>query len=391
MPESGIGLYIHVPWCVQKCPYCDFNSHPAPKVMPADRYVAALTKDMDEEAVRCEGRTVNTVFIGGGTPSLFPPEVIAAILEAVRARMPVSPDAEITMEANPGTIERGRFSGYRDAGVNRVSLGAQSFSQEALTTLGRIHSAGDTMAAVEELAAAGLGNFNLDLMYALPGQSIADALADLRIAISLEPPHISLYQLTLEPGTVFYSRPPPLPDDDLAYAMQEASRNVLTARGYERYEVSAFAKPGRQCRHNLNYWHFGDYLGIGAGAHGKLTTGGTVRRTERIRSPRAYLVAVEAGESPVTIADVVPEDLPFEFMLNALRLSTGFPVSDFVGTTGLPFAVVEGTLERLAARGLMEHRGTRWAPTSKGLDFLNEFLPEFLSSRKPQVAVVTAG
>ncbi len=381
MTRPGIGLYIHVPWCIRKCPYCDFNSHPVPAAMPTDTYVAALEHDLDREAARCDGRHVTTIFFGGGTPSLFPPAAIGAILEAVHKRLPVTSEAEVTLEANPGTIEHGgRFLEYRAAGINRVSLGAQSFDPAALRALGRIHTPQDTVRAVEQLQAAGLDNFNLDLMYALPGQTVADALRDARAAVALAPAHVSLYQLTLEPGTVFHARPPQLPVEDDVYEMQSACCALLAGSGFERYEVSAFARSGRECRHNLNYWRYGDYAGIGAGAHGKLTVAGTVLRTERIRSPRAYLAAVAAHEDTARVSAVPEGDLPFEFMLNALRLRGGFLESEFVMATGLGFATVEGTLERLRARGLVARSGSRWMPTSSGFDFLNDLMAEFLPS-----------
>lgn len=391
MAGSRIGLYIHIPWCVRKCPYCDFNSHPVPQALPAARYAAALERDLDEELARVSGSEVASVFFGGGTPSLFPPEIIASILDAARRRLSIAADTEITLEANPGTIERGRFSGYVAAGVNRVSLGAQSFSTQALQSIGRIHSPEDTLRAVEELVAAGIENFNLDLMYALPGQTVADAIRDVRRAVDLQPTHLSLYQLTLEPGTAFFSRPPALPVEDEAHEMQEACIGLLAASGYERYEVSAYARPGRQCRHNLNYWRFGDYIGIGAGAHGKLTQARSVVRTERTRSPSAYLTAIEEGRSAAVTKAVPEQDLAFEFMLNALRLQSGFLESDFVAATGLDFAVVADTMARLSARGLMQRKDDRWGATRRGFDFLNELMGEFLPERRPPATVAFTG
>ena len=391
MDGSPIGLYIHIPWCVRKCPYCDFNSHPAPMELPADRYAAALVRDLDEELARAADRTVASVFFGGGTPSLFPPEVIASILDAARSRLRVAADAEVTLEANPGTVECGRFAEYLAAGVNRVSLGAQSFSAESLRSLGRIHSPRDTVRAVEELVAAGIENFNLDVMYALPRQTIAEAILDVSRAIELRPAHLSLYQLTLEPGTAFFSRPPALPAEDDAYEMQDACGGLLAAGGYEQYEVSAYARPGRQCRHNLNYWRFGDYIGIGAGAHGKLTQAGGAIRTERTKSPRAYLTAIEEGRSVAVTRTVPEQDLAFEFMLNALRLRSGFLESDFVAGTGLDFAIVADTMTRLTARGLLRRTDDRWTATRRGFDFLNELTAEFLPEQSPPASTAFTG
>ena len=291
-----LALYVHMPWCVRKCPYCDFNSHVAPESIPQEQYIDALIEDLAIDAAAAQGRAIATVFFGGGTPSLFAPEQVARFLEAARARIPFAPDAEITLEANPGTIEHGRFSGYRDAGVNRVSLGAQTFDAAHLQTLGRIHGSGDIARAVDEVVRAGIENFNLDLMYGLPAQSEQQALADLDAALALEPAHISHYQLTLEPGTVFYHRPPPLPDSEAIWQMQLDCQARLAAHGYEHYEVSAYARAGRRSRHNLNYWQFGDYIGVGAGAHGKLTwlasderTRSAIVRSARIKQPREFL------------------------------------------------------------------------------------------------------
>src|SRR5271167_1901748 len=324
-----------MPWCVRKCPYCDFNSHQLKSAHPDGSYIDALIRDFDIEAPRLDDRMIDTVFFGGGTPSLFAPEDFARLLDALRQRIAFAPDVEITMEANPGTIERGRFSGYAAAGINRVSLGAQTFDPRALERLGRIHSAEDTHRAVAELRAAKIDNFNLDLMYALPEQSLQEALNDVSIACSLAPSHISYYQLTLEPGTVFHSRPPPLPDEDAAWQIQCAGQKLLAVAGYLQYEVSAYAREGARCRHNLNYWLFGDYLGIGAGAHGKLSLSkpAQILRTIKPKQPREYQAEIrraanlEGGQRiRVTrnavgeTAYIAVEDLPFEFMLNALRL-----------------------------------------------------------------------
>lgn len=340
--------------------------------------MAAQSADVEGRAVDA-GRELVSVFMGGGTPSLFSPAQIGAVLDAVRATWTCAPDIEVTLEANPGTIERGRFAEYRAAGVNRVSLGAQTFDPARLQTLGRIHSPAETRVAAAELHAAGLTNFNIDLMYALPGQTVAEAVADVDAAMSLEPAHVSHYQLTLEPGTLFAARPPPLPPDDVAHEMLDACLDRLAGRGYARYEVSGYARPGMQCRHNLNYWTFGDYLGIGAGAHGKLSaatpTGVHVFRTAHLREPRRYLAA--AG-SPLARKAVAAADLPFEFMLNALRLVAGFERDDYERRTGLRFGGIEVRLRDLASRGLVALRDERVEPTARGLEFLNDVLVAFL-------------
>jgi putative oxygen-independent coproporphyrinogen III oxidase len=374
--SAPIAIYVHLPWCVHKCPYCDFNSHARPDRIPEEEYIAALLRDLDADLDLAAGRSVGSVFLGGGTPSLFSTGAIAALVDGIAARLPFEADAEVTMETNPGTIEHGRFAGYRAAGVNRVSLGAQSFDARALAALGRIHGTAEIGAAVAELDAAGIVNFNLDLMYALPEQTREGALADVAAAIALAPAHLSHYQLTLEPGTAFYHRPPPLPDDDLAYEMQVDCQRALAAAGFAQYEVSAYARPGRQCRHNLNYWRFGDYLGIGAGAHGKATVAGTAIRTEKPRSPREYLRG--AGMAGAVRKPVPPAELPFEFMLNALRLSEGFTLADFSRATGLPTGVVRPSLQALAARGLVDESAGRYCPSALGFRFLNELLAAFL-------------
>ncbi len=378
--SETIAIYVHLPWCVRKCPYCDFNSHVRPESIPEAEYVAALLADLDGDLDLAAGRKVASVFLGGGTPSLFGVGAIASLVEGLAARLALEPDAEITMEANPGTVEHGRFAGYAGAGVNRVSLGAQTFDAAALALLGRIHGPGEIGAAVSELTAAGIRNFNLDLMYALPQQTREAALADIEAALALGPAHLSRYQLTLEPGTAFHSRPPPLPDDDLAFAMQQDGDARLAAAGFAQYEVSAWARPGRQCRHNVNYWRFGDYLGIGAGAHGKATVDGAVIRTEKPRSPRAYL----AGQGRLgAIRRAVPAaELPFEFMLNALRLAEGFRLADFERTTGLAAPVVTPKLADFAARGLVQEEDGRYRATALGFRFLNDLLAGFLPDEK---------
>jgi oxygen-independent coproporphyrinogen-3 oxidase len=395
-----LALYLHFPWCVRKCPYCDFNSHALQGELPQQAYLDALLADLDAQLAQAGARPVASVFLGGGTPSLFEPAALARLFEQLRARIAFAPGAEITLEANPGTIERGRFADYRAAGVNRVSLGAQSFAPRQLEVLGRIHSAQDTHTAVAELRAAGLDNFNLDLMYALPGQDLAGALSDLRTAIGLQPAHISHYQLTMEPGTVFGGRPPArLPDDDLSFAMQQACQAELAAAGYVQYEISAYARAGAQCAHNLNYWRFGDYLGVGAGAHGKLTqlaagadsahlaggahaAGAAITRTVREREPRRYLARGHAGAPASTI--VSRADLPFEFMMNALRLVGGFETGLFEARTGLAWSELAGPLASLAGRGLLESippQAAGWRPTELGRRFLNDVIAEFLPTR----------
>ena len=372
-----LALYVHLPWCVRKCPYCDFNSHAMPQNMPQREYIEALIEDLDHDLTKVRDRTLISIFFGGGTPSLFSPEEIGLLLEAVRARFVVSDELEVTLEANPGTIEHGRFAGYREAGVTRVSLGVQSFNEQQLKTLGRIHGAGDVHRAVDELRRAGLDNFNLDLMYGLPQQSIEEALQDLRSAIELQPAHISHYQLTLEPGTVFYHRPPPLPDDDASWQMQIESQALLDRFGYSQYEISAYAQAGRQCRHNLNYWQFGDYLGIGAGAHGKLTVQDGIQRTARCKQPREYLSRAGADRI-VEHRGLSGTELPFEFMLNALRLRGGVPASLFQARTGLALDVMESQLTAARAKGLLADTPERLAATELGLQFLNDLQAIFL-------------
>jgi putative oxygen-independent coproporphyrinogen III oxidase len=371
-----LSLYMHFPWCVRKCPYCDFNSYTLHGELAEDRYVDALERDLQSQSGEVSGREIISIFMGGGTPSLFSPKAIARVLDATRRHLGVAADVEVTMEANPGTIERGRFAEYRAAGINRVSLGAQSFNAQRLETLGRIHSPEETRRAAEELHTAGIENFNLDLMYALPGQDVAEALRDVEAAIALAPTHVSHYQLTLEPGTVFAAQPPELPGDDAAAEMLAACGERLAEAGFAQYEVSAYAQAGRQCRHNLNYWTFGDYLGVGAGAHGKLTVASqTVVRTVQAREPRRYLAAVPAALSR---KNVPATELPFEFMLNALRLVDGFEIGTFVERTGLEWEQVAPKVGALVDRKLLTVQGTRLLPTEAGLRFLNDLLLSFL-------------
>jgi putative oxygen-independent coproporphyrinogen III oxidase len=372
-----LSLYLHFPWCVRKCPYCDFNSYTLNGDLPEAAYLAALSRDLSEQALlpQVRGRPLHSIFMGGGTPSLFSPAAIARVVEEARALFGFAADIEITLEANPGTIERGRFAEYAAAGVNRVSLGAQSFGARQLSVLGRIHSAGETVRAAEELHAAGLMNFNLDLMYGLPEQDPDGARADVRQALALSPAHLSHYHLTMEPGTVFGAQPPPLPSEDSVESMLEACAEELGGGGFGHYEVSAYARAGRQCRHNLNYWTFGDYLGVGAGAHGKLTNTAenSIVRTTHTREPRRYQAGV-----PLALRPVAPSELPFEFMMNALRLTDGFEASLFESRTGLRFEAVAPTLGELQERGLLREDQGRWAPTPRGARFLNDLLLRFL-------------
>jgi oxygen-independent coproporphyrinogen-3 oxidase len=375
-----LSLYVHLPWCVRKCPYCDFNSHALPAAgLPEEIYLQALLDDLGHAAAAAGGRPLVSVFFGGGTPSLFAPASIAAVLERADRLLPLAPDAEITLEANPGTIEHGRFAGYAAAGVNRVSLGAQSFDDARLAALGRIHLAGDIERAVRELREAGLDNFNLDLMYALPGQDLAGALEDLSRAIALGPAHISHYQLTLEPQTPFARHPPPgLPDEDRAWDMQVACQETLAAAGFQQYEVSGYARGGRRCRHNLGYWQFGDYLGIGAGAHGKLTGPEGIAREVRQRHPAMYLSAVTAAGRVAEQRAVAARELPFEFCLNALRLNDGFDAALFESRTGLSVDALEPAVQLAGERGLLAESSGRWVPTPRGRQYLNDLQALFL-------------
>ena len=378
---NGLALYVHLPWCVRKCPYCDFNSHQLKSARPDRAYLDALIRDFEAELPLIASRRIDTVFFGGGTPSLFSPDDFAWLLHTIRQRIEFAADAEITLEANPGTVERGRFAGYRDAGINRVSLGAQTFSAAALERLGRIHTSDDTHRAVEELRSAGIVNFNLDLMYALPEQTLDAAIFDVRTACALGPAHISYYQLTLEPGTVFHARPPPLPDDEAAWRMQCECQALLSAAGYRQYEVSAYARDGFQCRHNLNYWLFGDYLGLGAGAHGKLSLAlpDRILRTAKPKQPRDFQQRV--AESGVGIGErnsIAVADLPFEFMLNALRLNEGFSNQCFESRTGLETQVFGAAMQDSAACGLIARSDVGWKPTDLGRRFLNDLQSRFL-------------
>ena len=378
-----LGVYVHLPWCIRKCPYCDFNSHEAPSG-GADEggYLDALEADLDASLALVWGRPVQTIFIGGGTPSLFSPQGIDRLLASLRSRLRVAPDAEVTMEANPGTFERERFDGFRAAGVNRLSLGVQSFDDARLEAIGRVH---DSRQAREAARAAAeiFPTFNLDLMYALPGQTLAQLGEDLAQALSFDPPHLSLYHLTLEPNTLFARFPPVVPDEDQAAEMQDAIEERLEAAGFEHYEVSAYARPGHRSRHNLNYWTFGDYLGLGAGAHGKLSFHDRIVRYARYRHPRRYVEAALGGQAIETEKVVLRQDLPFEFMLNALRLTQGVPAGLFQEQTGLSLAEISGALARATQRGLLTPDPARLAATDLGLRFLNDLQAEFLPSPVP--------
>ncbi|MDE2224961.1 MAG: radical SAM family heme chaperone HemW [Xanthomonadaceae bacterium] len=377
-----LSLYIHIPWCVKKCPYCDFNSHGLRAAMPERDYVVALLADLDADLAdfgdTVRGREIISVFFGGGTPSLFAPDSIAEILDGTSTRTPFARDCEITLETNPGTVEHGHFDGYLKAGVNRISFGVQSFDDEKLRALGRIHSSGEAESAVKLAQDAGYTNINLDLMYALPNQNLDDALADIERAIALQPAHLSHYQLTLEPGTPFARRPPPLPDHDAAWDMQEACQARLANAGYAQYEVSAYAQSGKRCRHNLNYWQFGDYLGIGAGAHGKLTNERAVRRRWKTRSPVAYLQNARTPQRIGGDETVDAEQLPFEFMLNALRLNDGVGMDVFLAHTGLPAEAIAAPLREARARGWLTGDAERLQATPLGKRFLNDLIEVFL-------------
>jgi len=401
-----LSLYVHLPWCIKKCPYCDFNSHelaptvahpvslPAPRggaaglgrpgaaalaaELPEQAYIDALIADLESSLPLIWGRTVHSIFIGGGTPSLFSPQAIDRLLADIRARLKLNADCEITLEANPGTFEKDRFKAFRSAGVNRLSIGVQSFNDQYLRVLGRVHDRAQAIAAVEE-AAHCFDTFNLDIMYALPGQTMADLEADMRQALALNPPHISIYHLTIEPNTYFAKFPPALPEEDLAYDMLDKITQMTEAKGLARYEISAYAKPGHRCFHNTNYWQFGDYLGIGAGAHSKLSFAHRVVRQVRVREPRLYMEKALAGDAITQDSEVSRADLPFEFMLNALRLKEGFKLQDFVEKTGLPFTAIAKGLNEAERKGLIERDFFSVKPTVRGYDFLNDLQQLFLA------------
>ena len=372
-----LALYIHIPWCVRKCPYCDFNSHAAGPSLPEEEYVDALLADLDADRGHVHGRTLSSIFFGGGTPSLFSARALGRLLEGVQKRVPFAGDIEITLEANPGTFEQAKFRDYRGLGINRLSIGVQSFQEAKLKALGRIHDGNEAIRAADMARAAGFDNFNLDLMHGLPEQSIEDALFDLRTAIAQGPTHLSWYQLTMEPNTVFWSQPPQLPEDDLLWDIQEAGQALLAAEGYGQYEVSAYAQAGKAARHNLNYWTFGDFLGIGAGAHAKLSApDGRIVRTWKTRLPKDYLDTAKSFQAGERLLDA--EELPFEFLMNVLRLSDGVPAALFEQRTGLPLASLDAARREAEARGLLVRDPQRLVATREGQLFLNDLLQHFL-------------
>ncbi|WP_437417514.1 radical SAM family heme chaperone HemW [Stutzerimonas chloritidismutans] len=372
-----LAAYVHIPWCVRKCPYCDFNSHAAGPELPEDAYVAALLADLRADLEHVGDRRLTSIFFGGGTPSLFSAKALAAIVDGLERLVGFSEDIEITLEANPGTFEQAKFRDYRQLGINRLSIGVQSFQADKLKALGRIHDGDEAIRAADMARAAGFDNFNLDLMHGLPDQSLEDALSDLRIAIAQQPTHLSWYQLTLEPNTVFWSQPPQLPEDDILWDIQETGQTLLAEHGYRQYETSAYAQPGQQARHNLNYWTFGDFLGIGAGAHAKLSrTDGRIVRSWKTRLPKDYLdpaKAFRAGEKLLAA-----DELPFEFLMNVLRLTDGVPAMLFTQRTGLPLDVLAKPRRDTEARGLLSADPARLAATPKGQLFLNDLLQSFL-------------
>ena len=374
-----LSLYVHLPWCIRKCPYCDFNSHEMKSSdMPEQRYLDALVADLDAALPLVWGRPIHSIFIGGGTPSLFSPQAIDRMLGDIRARLKLAPDCEITLEANPGTFEKDRFRAFRAAGVTRLSVGVQSFNDAHLKALGRVHDRAQAIAAVEE-AAQSFDTFNLDIMYALPGQTLAQLDQDLDQALALAPPHISIYHLTIEPNTYFAKFPPQVPEEDTAYAMLDRITERTGAAGMDRYEVSAYARPGHRCWHNLNYWAFGDYLGIGAGAHSKLSFAHRVVRQVRYREPRLYMDNALAGQAVAQDDEVARADLPFEYMLNALRLKEGFALQDFADRTGLPLSAIQQGLNDAEQKGLVERDMARVRPTVRGFDFLSDLQALFLA------------
>ncbi|MBD8756346.1 radical SAM family heme chaperone HemW [Pseudomonas coleopterorum] len=372
-----LALYIHIPWCVRKCPYCDFNSHAASPVLPEEEYVDALLADLDQDLAAVYGRPLSSIFFGGGTPSLFSAAALGRLLAGVEQRIPFTADIEITLEANPGTFEQDKFVAYRKLGINRLSIGIQSFQPQKLEALGRIHTGDEALRAAEMARRAGFDNFNLDLMHGLPDQSLEEALDDLRQAIALAPTHLSWYQLTLEPNTVFWNQPPELPEDDILWDIQEAGQALLAEHGFSQYEVSAYARPGKAARHNLNYWSFGDFIGIGAGAHGKLShPDGRIVRTWKTRLPKDYLNPAKqfkAGEKTLTA-----DELPFEFLMNALRLTPGVDAELFAQRTGLPLQTLAAARAEAEQKGLLQVEPTRLVATARGQLFLNDLLQYFL-------------
>ncbi|MGF1693544.1 radical SAM family heme chaperone HemW [Photobacterium kagoshimensis] len=382
MQVPPLSLYVHIPWCVQKCPYCDFNSHALKADIPELDYIDALLDDLDIDLAAYQlddsARPLHSIFIGGGTPSLISPPEIGRLLAGIQARIPFSDDIEITMEANPGTVEAGRFDAYRQVGVNRISIGVQSFQDEKLTRLGRIHGSDEAKKAALLATDAGLNSFNLDLMHGLPDQSLDDAMSDLKQAIAQNPPHLSWYQLTIEPNTLFYSKPPTLPDDDNLWDIFEQGHQLLADAGYVQYEISGYSKPGYQCRHNLNYWRFGDYLGIGCGSHGKVSfADGRIIRTVKVKHPRGYLNPTKPYLDQAT--EVVLEDRPFEFFMNRFRLLEACPKQDFVDRTGLPLSAIEPTISWAIEQNFLQDQGDQWQITEHGKLFLNDLLAAFVA------------
>ena len=375
-----LSLYVHMPWCVRKCPYCDFNSHTAPDKLPAEEYIRALVADLEQDLPLVWGRPVQSVYFGGGTPSLFSAGQIATFLSAARARLDLRPDVEITLEANPGTIEHDSFPAYAEAGINRVSLGVQSFDDDLLESIGRIHGRQEIEQSLKSLNAAGISNFNIDLMFALPGQSAAQSRRDIELAIDAGPAHVSFYQLTIEPNTAFAAQPPGLPEDDLAWDMQQTGLDVLEANGYRQYEISAFAQVEMQSRHNINYWRYGDFLAIGAGAHGKITKAadGQVERFAKHRHPRRYMQGSKSGDWRAETRVLSDKELVFEFFLNQLRLKQGVVVDDFSARTGLPWNVVESNVQNAVDKGFLEVGNKRVIPTELGWRFVNDIQQMFL-------------
>jgi oxygen-independent coproporphyrinogen-3 oxidase len=375
-----LSLYIHFPWCVRKCPYCDFNSHAVKDELPEDAYVDALLRDLEQELPTVWGRTVQTVFMGGGTPSLFSPAAMERLLAGIRARLPLKPGAEITLEANPGTVEQSRFEGYREAGINRLSIGVQSLNPDHLKALGRIHTADEARHAIEAARRTGFDNINLDLMFGLPQQTVEQALDDLDALIALQPDHISWYQLTLEPNTLFYAQRPPLPDDDARWAMQEQGQARLADTGYTQYEVSAYARQGHSCRHNLNYWKFGDYLGIGAGAHAKISDAArsAITRHWKKRHPKDYLAAAQDGRFVDGERDLEGAEAVFEFALNRLRLKQAFTLAEFEAATGLPASDIQPLIRSACEEGLLDFDGKQVKHTQTGWRFLDNLVEQFL-------------
>ena len=380
MTHIPLALYIHIPWCIRKCPYCDFNSHAVSSGLPESAYVQALLTNLASELPHIWGRKLESIFIGGGTPSLFSAESIDELLCGIRSLMPFRPNVEVTLEANPGTFEQDKFRGFREAGINRLSVGIQSFNPAHLQAVGRVHNREEALRAADIARTAGFDNFNLDLMFGLPQQTLAEAMQDLQQAIDLQPTHLSWYQLTLEPNTLFYKQPPPLPDDDLVADMQFAGQALLNAANYQQYEVSAYAQPQQQCRHNRNYWEFGDYLAIGAGAHGKIThpADGSVTRYHNYRQPGEYLQHAPQGNARSGTQTLTTADLSFEFILNALRLRDGFALPLFSERTGLSVEHLQTGLDQARQRGLLSVIGEQVRPTEQGWQFLNEVMQLFL-------------